>query len=82
MNDVFLPRASAAGACATATIEHCDSDGSSVIGEAICEFVQHRKPTALVLMKQSKSALARFFVGSVTKYCAANCHVPVIIVPA
>ena len=81
LHKFFIPKASEAGATVTATILHSEPDGSSAIGAAICNFVEKHKPVALVLMKQNKSAVARFFVGSVTKYCATKCHVPVIIVP-
>lgn len=39
------------------------------------------KPDALVLMKEQKSALVRFFLGSVTEYCANHSAVPVKVVP-
>lgn len=81
LNNIFIPKASEAGAKVTVTILHSDPDGSRAVGAAICNFVEEHKPVALVLMKQNKSAVARFFVGSVTKYCATKCHVPVIIVP-
>ncbi len=78
----FLPKAKAGGAKVTATLLHTFPDGSTSIGNAICEFAEKTNPAALVLMKQQKSALQRFFLGSVTKHCAVHSSVPVIIVPA
>jgi len=60
---------------------HTDGDSSSSIGAAICGFVENHKPAALVMMKENKSGFTRFFVGSVTKYCAVHSTVPVVIVP-
>lgn len=82
LEKVFIPKASAAGAEVTATMLHSDPDGSSNIGKAICAYVEKHKPAALVVMKQNKSAVARLFVGSVTKYCAIHSCAPVIIVPS
>ena len=58
-----------------------DSDGSGDIGSAICAFAEKHAPTALVMMKENKSGLINFFIGSVTKYCATHIKVPLIIVP-
>lgn len=82
LKKVFILKASAAGADVTATMLHSDLDGRSNIGEATCAYVEKHKPAALVVMKQNKSAVARLFVGSVTKNCAIHSHAPVIIVPS
>ncbi len=82
MTRFFIPKASSAGAEVIATMLHSDPDGSNDIGAAICNYVEKHKPVALLMMKHSKSALARFFLGSVTRYCAIHCHASVIIVPA
>lgn len=82
MTRFCIPKASSAGAEVVATMLHSDPDGSNDIGAAICNYVEKHKPVALLMMKHSKSALARFFLGSVTRYCAIHCHASVIIVPA
>ena len=78
---VFVPKASSAGAKVTASMLHSESDGSTSIGQAICQYVHQAKPDALILMKQNKNAVTRFFIGSVTRYCATECDIPVVIVP-
>lgn len=82
MKDHFIPRAAKKGAQVVAHVLHSDSDGSSNIGSAICQYADDTKPAALVLMRENKSAVSRFFLGSVTKYCAVHSPVPVVIVPA
>ncbi|KAK9916114.1 hypothetical protein WJX75_008784 [Coccomyxa subellipsoidea] len=82
LKEYFLPKAQANGAEVTSTLLHSFPDGSTSIGSAICEFAEKTRPAALVLMKQQKSALKRFFLGSVTKFCVVHSHVPVIVVPA
>ena len=44
----------------------------------LCVQVQ---PAALVIMRQNKNALSRFFIGSVSRYCAVHSAAPVIVVP-
>lgn len=78
---VFVPKASSAGAKVTASMLQSESDGSTSIGQAICQYVHQAKPDALILMKQNKNAVTRFFIGSVTRYCATECDIPVVIVP-
>lgn len=69
------------GAEVEATILHSFPEGSKAIGAAICDYAEKHNPVALVLMKEQKSAVVRFFLGSVTEYCAVHSAVPVIIVP-
>lgn len=81
MHEVFAPKAKSAGAEAFAVIVETDGDSSSHIGKAICEYAEKVKADALVMMRQNKSAMARFFLGSVTRYCAVHSPTPVVIVP-
>jgi nucleotide-binding universal stress UspA family protein len=81
LKKVFIPKASSKGAEVKATLLHSNPDGSNNIGAAICAWTETHKPAALLMMKENKSAVARFFVGSVTKYCATHCNVPVVIIP-
>ncbi len=78
----LIPKASSAGAKVITTMLHSDPDSSNDIAAAICGYVKKHKPAALLMMKHNKSALTRFFLGSVTRYCAIHCHTSVIIVPA
>ncbi len=82
MHEVFAPKAKSAGAEAYAVIVETDGDSSSHIGKAMCEYAEKVKADALVMMRQNKSAVARFFMGSVTRYCAVHSPTPVVIVPA
>jgi nucleotide-binding universal stress UspA family protein len=82
LQKVFIPEATSAGASVLASILQAEAEGSAGVGQAICDFVNKDKPSALVVMKQNKSALARFFLGSVTKHCATHSHCPVVIVPS
>ena len=50
--------------------------------QAICAFVEEHHPAALVIMRENKGAVTRFFMGSVSRYCAVHSAVPVIVVPA
>ena len=50
--------------------------------QAICNYVAKQQPAALVLMRANKGALTRFFMGSVSGYCAVHSPAPVIVVPA
>ncbi|BDA43896.1 hypothetical protein COCOBI_05-0790 [Coccomyxa sp. Obi] len=81
MHEVFAPKAQSAGAEAFAVIVHTDGDSSSLIGQAICEYAEKVKADALVMMRQNKSAVVRFFMGSVTRYCAVHSPIPVLVVP-
>ncbi|CAL8469885.1 g9427 [Coccomyxa elongata] len=81
MEEIFAPKARSAGAEAFALVLDSDSDSSSHIGAAICKYAEEIKPDALVMMRQNKPAISRFFMGSVTKYCADHSTVPTIIVP-
>ena len=81
MQRVFIPKAAANGTEVEATVLHSDPDTTSAIGEAICNYVEKRKPFALVIMRQNKNTLSRFFMGSVSRYCAVHSAAPVIIVP-
>jgi len=82
MKDIFVPRVASAGVSEVAAIVlEADPDGSRSIGRAICQYVAKMKPDALGVMKTSKSAMDRMFVGSVTKYCAVHSPAPVVIVP-
>ena len=81
LKQVFQPQAASGGAEVATTMLRIDGDGSSAIGAAICHFVEERQPTALAMMKENKSGITRFFMGSVTRYCAVHSCVPVIIIP-
>jgi hypothetical protein len=65
-----------------ATLLHTGGDSSRSVGDALCRFVAKLQPAALVLMKENKSAVVQFFLGSVSRFCAAHSTAPVIIVPA
>ncbi|CAL8469882.1 g9424 [Coccomyxa elongata] len=82
LDDVFASKAKSAGADVFAVVVSVDSDSSSDIGAAICTYTEKTKANALILMRQNKSTISRFFLGSVTKYCAIHSPVPVIIVPS
>ncbi len=79
--DIFKPQAASGGAEVGTVMLRINGDGSSAVGAAICQFVEKHQPAALAMMKENKSGFTRFFVGSVTRYCAVHSHVPVIIVP-
>ncbi len=82
MNKFFIPRAAMGQADeVVGTILESEPDGSRATGKAICEYVAKIDADALVLMRMQKSSLDRFFLGSVTEYCAKHCRKPVIIVP-
>jgi nucleotide-binding universal stress UspA family protein len=51
-------------------------------GQAICAFVEEHRPAALAIMRENKGAVTRFFMGSVSRYCAEHSAVPVIVVPS
>lgn len=59
LHSVFIPLASEGGWKVAATMLHVDSDGSSAIGAAICNFCEKHKPSALVMMKENKSGFTR-----------------------
>lgn len=81
LRDVFMPEAESAGAEVKPVVVAVHNDSSSNIGAAICHYAATVKADALVLMRENKSAVARFFLGSVTKYCAAHSLTPIVIVP-
>ncbi|BDA43897.1 hypothetical protein COCOBI_05-0800 [Coccomyxa sp. Obi] len=81
MHEVFVPKAQSAGANAFAVIVQTDCDSSSHIGAAICECAKKIRADALVMMRQNRSAVARFFMGSITRYCALHSPTPVLVVP-
>ena len=64
-----------------ATLLHIGGDSSRVVGSALCNYAAKVKATVLVTMKESKSAVHNFFLGSVSSYCAIHCSIPVLIVP-
>ncbi|BDA51492.1 2-hydroxyacid dehydrogenase homolog 2 [Coccomyxa sp. Obi] len=72
LKEVFVPKAKSAGADVFAMVLPVDSDSSSQIGAAICEYADKTKADALIMMRQNKSAVERFFMGSVSRYCAVN----------
>ena len=76
-----MPKAESAGAEVKPVVVAVHNDSSSNIGAAICHYAATVKADALVLMRENKSAVARFFLGSVTKYCAAHSLTPIVIVP-
>lgn len=78
MHEVFAPRAQSAGAEVLAVVVETSTNSS---GAVICEYAQKVKADILVLMRSNKSAVGRFFMGSVTKYCAIHSSIPVVIVP-
>ena len=55
-----------------ATVLHSALDDSGSIGNAICDYVEKHKPSVLVMAKENMSAVVRFFVGSVTRYCSVT----------
>lgn len=65
-----------------ATLLHIGGDSSRVVGSALCNYAAKIKATVLVTMKENKSAVQQFFIGSVSSYCAIHCSVPVLIVPS
>jgi hypothetical protein len=65
-----------------ATLLHTGGDSSRSVGDALCRFVAKIQPAALVIMKENKSAVVQFFLGSVSRFCASHSTAPVIIVPA
>ncbi|CAL8465654.1 g5190 [Coccomyxa elongata] len=81
MEEVFAPKARSTGAEVCVAVVMVDSDSSRHIGAAICKLAEKAKADALIMMRQNKSAVAHFFLGSVTQYCAAHSPTPVIIVP-
>ncbi|BDA43894.1 hypothetical protein COCOBI_05-0770 [Coccomyxa sp. Obi] len=81
MDGVFAPKARSAGAEVFPAILTIDSDSSSDIGTAICEYADSVNADALIMMRQNKSAVSRFFMGSVSMYCAVHSATPVIVVP-
>ncbi|CAL8469883.1 g9425 [Coccomyxa elongata] len=81
MDEVFAPKARSAGADILPMVLTVDSDSSSDIGAAICEYAESVNADALIMMRQNKSAISRFFMGSVTRYCAVHSAAPVTIVP-
>jgi nucleotide-binding universal stress UspA family protein len=82
MKRVFVPRAAAGGAQVVAHVVHCDTEGAGNVGEAICSFVEKNKPSALVVMRENKSPVVKFLLGSVTRFCATHSRAPVVVVPA
>ncbi|CAL8465663.1 g5199 [Coccomyxa elongata] len=81
MDEVFVPRAKSAGADVCALVLAVDSDNSSQIGAAICKYAEETTADAVILMRENKSEVSRFLMGSVTRYCAVNSPIPVVIVP-
>ena len=81
LKQVFRPQAASGGAEVITTMLHIVGDGSSAVGHAICHFAEEHQAAALAMMKENKSSFTKFFVGSVTRYCAVHSRVPVIIIP-
>jgi nucleotide-binding universal stress UspA family protein len=82
MERVFVPKAAAGGAQVVPHVVYCDGEGASNVGEAICGFVETNKPSALVVMRENKSPIVKFLLGSVTRFCATHSRAPVVVVPA
>ena len=82
MQRVFIPKAAANGTKVEATVLTSDSDSTSAIGEAICGYIEKKKPFTLVIMRQNRNALSRWFMGFISRYCAVHSAAPVIIVPS
>ncbi|CAL8469894.1 g9436 [Coccomyxa elongata] len=78
----FAEKAKSAGAEAYAVVVETDSNSTISAGPALCDYAWKVKADALILMRRNKSAVSRFFMGSVTRYCAVHSPVPVLIVPS
>ncbi|BDA51491.1 hypothetical protein COCOBI_19-0460 [Coccomyxa sp. Obi] len=81
LEEVFVSKAKSAGAEAFGEVVEINGDSSKQIGEAICAHAEKVKADAMVLMRQNKSGVTRFFMGSVTRYCAVHSPTPVAVVP-
>ncbi|CAL8465652.1 g5188 [Coccomyxa elongata] len=82
MEEVFVSKARSAGICVLGIVLKISSSNSSGhIGAAICEYAEKNKGNALIMMRNNKSSMERFFMGSVTRYCAVHSPIPVIVVP-
>ncbi|CAL8465653.1 g5189 [Coccomyxa elongata] len=81
LEDAFVSKAKSADTEAIGEVVEINGDSSKQIGEAICEHAEKVKADTLVLMRQNKSTVTRFFLGSVTRYCAVHSPTPVAIVP-
>jgi len=46
----------------------------------ICDYVANHKADLLVMASRGLGAVKRFFLGSVSGYCAHNAKVPILIV--
>lgn len=57
------------------------SDGSSSIGDALCNHAASIKANMIVMTKTSKSALVKFFTGSVARYTVDHSAIPVLLCP-
>ena len=50
------------------------------IGRAVCNTAEELEASPLVLFAHHKGRLEEFLLGSVSKFCAANCSRPVVLV--
>lgn len=79
LHDRLAPKLEAAGFKAKTVLLRHSSDGASAIGAAICKHAETINAKMVVLTKTSKSALAKFFTGSVTRYAIDHSPAPVLI---
>ncbi|CAL8465662.1 g5198 [Coccomyxa elongata] len=80
MEDIFAPRVRMAGVDFFKVVLDAISDSSSHIGAALCEYAEKIEAAALIAMRRNKSHVSRFFIGSVTRYCALHSPTPFVIV--
>ena len=83
LEQAFVLRASSQGAKVIALMLMSEADPSTSIALTICPYMQDAKPNTLILMKQSKNVLEKFFLGSVSRYsagCAIMSEGSVIVV--
>ena len=80
LEQVSVPAGLFTGCNSDALLLVAEADPSTSIALTICPYMQDAKPDTLILMKQSKNALQKFFLGSVSRYCAIKSEGSVIVV--
>ena len=79
LHDQVAPRLEKAGFQVKTVVLRHNTDASSSIGAAICKHADTISASMIVMTKISKSAIVKFFCGSVTRYCVAHSSVPVLV---
>ena len=79
LHDQVAPRLEKAGFQVKTALIRNHTDASSSIGAAICKYAESISASMIVMTKISKSALVKFFTGSVTRHCVAHSSVPVLV---